>query len=146
MNRILLHFSASYPGWKLHVTNLTSGCYIIFTISIELDKEKNIIISYKKNCDLGCCNYCYEGVWEHPPGSVSCAPGVALLYGGAGLTTTEAYSSTSTCSIKLPDYEHTLTGHSMEYIGVPVMCGGRIGAEITASNKCWVLKDNQAEG
>merc|ERR1719320_735741 len=89
-------------------------------------------------------NYCHEGVWEHPPGSVSCAPGVALLYGGAGITTTEAYSSNSTCSLKLPDHQHSLTGHSMEYIGVPVMCGGRIGVEITASNKCWVLEDNQA--
>merc|ERR1719320_1852932 len=89
-------------------------------------------------------NYCHEGVWEHPPGSVSCAPGVALLYGGAGITTTEAYSSNSTCSIKLPDHQHSLTGHSMEYIGVPIMCGGRIGVEIAASNKCWVLEDNQA--
>merc|ERR1712013_23955 len=89
-------------------------------------------------------NYCAGGIWIHPPESVSCAPGVALLYGGAGITTTEAYSSTSTCSVKLPDHQHTLTGHSMEYIGVPVMCGGRIGFEITASNKCWVLEDNQA--
>merc|ERR1712013_156478 len=89
-------------------------------------------------------NYCAGGIWIHPPESVSCAPGVALLYGGAGITTTEAYSSTSTCSVKLPDHEHTLTGHSMEYIGVPVMCGGRIGFEIAASNKCWVLEDNQA--
>merc|ERR1712013_249064 len=89
-------------------------------------------------------NYCAGGIWIHPPESVSCAPGVALLYGGAGITTTEAYSSTSTCSVKLPDHEHTLTGHSMEYIGVPVMCGGRIGFEIASSNKCWVLEDNQA--
>merc|ERR1712013_764075 len=88
-------------------------------------------------------NLCYFGDWE-PLESFSCAPGVALLYGGAGLTTTEAYSSTSTCSVKLPDHEHTLTGHSMEYIGVPVMCGGRIGFEIASSNKCWVLEDNQA--
>ena len=82
-------------------------------------------------------NLCYEGDWMDPPESFSCAPGVALLYGGAGITTTEAYSSTSTCSIKLPDHQHTLTGYSMEYIGKPVMCGGRIGVEITASNKCW---------
>merc|ERR1712179_429561 len=89
-------------------------------------------------------NLCYNGVWIDPPESVSCTPGVALLSGGAGLATTEAYSSTSTCSIKLPDHEHTLTGHTMEYIGVPVTCGGIIGAESTASNKCWVLEDNQA--
>merc|ERR1712179_819699 len=90
-------------------------------------------------------NYCSEGVWHSPPESVSCTPGVALLSGGAGLATTEAYSSTSTCSIKLPDHEHTLTGHTMEYIGgVPVTCGGVIGDESTASNKCWVLEDDQA--
>merc|ERR1712179_291209 len=86
-------------------------------------------------------NYCSEGVWHSPPESVSCTPGVALLSGGAGLATTEAYSSTSTCSIKLPDHEHTLSGHTIEYIGVPVTCGGIIGAESTASNKCWVLEE-----
>jgi len=87
-------------------------------------------------------NYCASGVWSLSVESVSCTQGVVLLQGGPGKNTTEVFSPTKTCTNKLPEHHLPHYGHTMEYIGVPVMCGGRIHNE-TVPCECWVLEDNK---
>ena len=89
-------------------------------------------------------NYCNEGNWLVPLESFSCGVGVALLNGGYQRSTTEVYSTNLTCTKTFPEHLHKTSGHSMEYIGLPMMCGGIIDDDmLDVSNKCWVMDDDE---
>ena len=79
-----------------------------------------------------------------PLDSFSCGVGVALINGGYGRSTTEVYSTNLTCTKTFPEHLYITVGHSMEYIGVPIMCSGLVGevGEEADSNSCWVMSDD----